>query len=137
MIRRPPRSTQPTTLFPYTTLFRSEAIGNIQQGTRTNVARVDETAHTIERTTELTGQSGAALQEIVGLVGDTALRVRGITTAVELQVRASTQVDAAVEEINDIAQQTAAGMDEAARDVDELKSLADQLREVMEAMAKA
>jgi predicted unusual protein kinase regulating ubiquinone biosynthesis (AarF/ABC1/UbiB family) len=26
MIRRPPRSTQPTTLFPYTTLFRSEAI---------------------------------------------------------------------------------------------------------------
>jgi delta 1-pyrroline-5-carboxylate dehydrogenase len=23
MIRRPPRSTQPTTLFPYTTLFRS------------------------------------------------------------------------------------------------------------------
>jgi thioredoxin 1 len=24
MIRRPPRSTQPTTLFPYTTLFRSE-----------------------------------------------------------------------------------------------------------------
>jgi homoserine acetyltransferase len=25
MIRRPPRSTQPTTLFPYTTLFRSDA----------------------------------------------------------------------------------------------------------------
>jgi hypothetical protein len=24
MIRRPPRSTQPTTLFPYTTLFRSD-----------------------------------------------------------------------------------------------------------------
>jgi hypothetical protein len=26
MIRRPPRSTQPTTLFPYTTLFRSALI---------------------------------------------------------------------------------------------------------------
>jgi hypothetical protein len=26
MIRRPPRSTQPTTLFPYTTLFRSYGI---------------------------------------------------------------------------------------------------------------
>jgi hypothetical protein len=26
MIRRPPRSTQPTTLFPYTTLFRSEKV---------------------------------------------------------------------------------------------------------------
>jgi signal transduction histidine kinase len=30
MIRRPPRSTQPTTLFPYTTLFRSkENLGKI------------------------------------------------------------------------------------------------------------
>jgi putative transposase len=28
MIRRPPRSTQPTTLFPYTTLFRSGFLGN-------------------------------------------------------------------------------------------------------------
>src|SRR6059036_4375733 len=27
MIRRPPRSTQPTTLFPYTTLFRSLRVG--------------------------------------------------------------------------------------------------------------
>jgi A/G-specific adenine glycosylase len=27
MIRRPPRSTQPTTLFPYTTLFRSRVLG--------------------------------------------------------------------------------------------------------------
>jgi CRISPR-associated exonuclease Cas4 len=26
MIRRPPRSTQPTTLFPYTTLFRSHRV---------------------------------------------------------------------------------------------------------------
>src|SRR6059036_4282088 len=26
MLRRPPRSTQPTTLFPYTTLFRSEEL---------------------------------------------------------------------------------------------------------------
>src|SRR3546814_20459416 len=29
MIRRPPRSTRPDTLFPYTTLFRSVAIGII------------------------------------------------------------------------------------------------------------
>jgi hemolysin activation/secretion protein len=35
MIRRPPRSTQPTTLFPYTTLFRSDVTrftGEIRQG---------------------------------------------------------------------------------------------------------
>jgi hemoglobin len=35
MIRRPPRSTQPTTLFPYTTLFRSyEAVGGEATFTR-------------------------------------------------------------------------------------------------------
>jgi single-strand DNA-binding protein len=30
MIRRPPRSTQPTTLFPYTTLFRSYIEGSLK-----------------------------------------------------------------------------------------------------------
>ena len=71
------------------------------------------------------------------MVNETTQRVRGITTAVELQASASAQVDAAVGEINEIAQQTSAGMDEAARDVEELRRLADQLREVVEAMAAA
>src|SRR3546814_17199218 len=38
MIRRPPRSTRTDTLFPYTTLFRSEALQN------TNVRLVEEFA---------------------------------------------------------------------------------------------
>jgi methyl-accepting chemotaxis protein len=114
-----------------------EAIGNIQQGTRANVAQVEQSARTIERTTELAGRSGEALSEIVGMVNDTTLRVRGIATAVELQATASRQVDAAVGEINDIALRTAAGMDEAARDVDELGRLADQLRQVIEGMVSA
>jgi len=112
-----------------------ETIGNIQQGTRTNVAQVEQSARTIEHTTELAGRSSQALLEIVGMVNETTLRVRGINTAVEMQARASSQVDAAVEEINDIAQRTSAGMDEAARDVEELRKLADQLREVIEGMA--
>jgi 3-oxoacyl-[acyl-carrier protein] reductase len=33
MIRRPPRSTQPTTLFPYTTLFRSVNVGSLASKT--------------------------------------------------------------------------------------------------------
>src|SRR3546814_20418425 len=33
MIRRPPRSTRTDTLFPYTTLFRSQAAGTILLGT--------------------------------------------------------------------------------------------------------
>src|SRR3546814_5592619 len=33
MIRRPPRSTRTDTLFPYTTLFRSDALGPHREGT--------------------------------------------------------------------------------------------------------
>ncbi|MHC1752175.1 methyl-accepting chemotaxis protein [Humidesulfovibrio sp.] len=114
-----------------------EAISNIQQGTRTNVAQVEQSSHAIERTNELAGRSGEALREIVGMVNETTLRVRGIATAVELQAGASAQVDAAVADINDIALSTSAGMDEASRDVEELRHLADQLREVVERMAAA
>ncbi|SNR76436.1 methyl-accepting chemotaxis protein [Humidesulfovibrio mexicanus] len=114
-----------------------DAIGSIQQGTRANVAQVEDSARSIELTTELAALSGDALREIVGMVNDTTLRVRGIATAVELQANASAQVDNAVAEINDIALSTSAGMDEAARDVEELKRLADQLREIMADMGKA
>jgi hypothetical protein len=37
MIRRPPRSTQPTTLFPYTTLFRSFFHGYTGSGGYSNI----------------------------------------------------------------------------------------------------
>lgn len=112
------------------------AIGSIQHGTRANVGQVDEAARSIEHATELAGRSGEALSEIVELVNDTTLRVRGIATAVELQSQASAQIDASVEEINDIALRSAAGMDEAARDVDELKALANQLRGIVDGMVK-
>src|SRR3546814_8039994 len=38
MIRRPPRSTRTDTLFPYTTLFRSDVVGEIEQAARRIVA---------------------------------------------------------------------------------------------------
>src|SRR3546814_15113572 len=38
MIRRPPRSTRTDTLFPYTTLFRSEAVGLAEAAQRLGVA---------------------------------------------------------------------------------------------------
>src|SRR3546814_18878241 len=37
MIRRPPRSTRTDTLFPYTTLFRSEDVSHIRVGARSNI----------------------------------------------------------------------------------------------------
>jgi len=111
-----------------------EAIGNIQRGTRTNVAQVEEAAHKIELTTTLAGGSGEALLRIVDMVQETTQRVRGIAKAVELQSTASGRVDAAVEEINDIALRTAAGMDVATRDVEELRELSERLRGIVDGM---
>src|SRR3546814_7988514 len=44
MIRRPPRSTRTDTLFPYTTLFRSSATGNLGGGWRCRFQRRDDKA---------------------------------------------------------------------------------------------
>jgi hypothetical protein len=51
MIRRPPRSTQPTTLFPYTTLFRSWApkLGFFANGKRVIAYRVPNTVDGADR----------------------------------------------------------------------------------------
>src|SRR3546814_10077468 len=44
MYRRPPRSTRPDTLFPYTTLFRSNLCG---RSIRAHLLRVDEAVETV------------------------------------------------------------------------------------------
>jgi len=69
-------------------------------------------------------------------VQETTQRVRGIAKAVELQSTASGRVDAAVEEINDIALRTASGMDVASREVAELHTLAAQLRGIVDSMVE-
>jgi flagellin len=54
MIRRPPRSTQPTTLFPYTTLFRSDARGTVSVKTITyEYANDAGTNHVIDEDSQL------------------------------------------------------------------------------------
>ena len=112
-----------------------EAIGNIQQGTRSNVEQVDGTVRTIEETSALADTSGAALNEIVVLVGRTTDQVRSIAASVDQQSSTSAEINMAVESINDIALRAAIGMDEAARCVDELKELAEQLRGIVDGMA--
>ena len=111
-----------------------EVVTNIQQGTRNNVLQMDEAASTIEETTALAQTSGEALGKIVSMVQETIERVRDIGQAVELQINTSSRVDAAVRDINSIAATTAEGMNEAARNVDELRGLADKLQHVVAGM---
>src|SRR3546814_19839598 len=52
MIRRPPRSTRTDTLFPYTTLFRSEEVLEVRVADLTQAAMLDERAGVLEMQAE-------------------------------------------------------------------------------------
>src|SRR3546814_2875137 len=45
MIRRPPRSTRTDTLFPYTTLFRSDLMNHFNHGLRLNLVAITIVGH--------------------------------------------------------------------------------------------
>src|SRR3546814_3321396 len=59
MIRRPPRSTRTDTLFPYTTLFRSQAMpGHVDLGQRLATHRLDRVTPQPRDTTDMPGIQG-------------------------------------------------------------------------------
>src|SRR3546814_3675323 len=67
MIRRPPRSTRTDTLFPYTTLFRSEGVPYAQRGGTDEPYEFDEPGYQLgqPQATEISGtkQLAQALRE--------------------------------------------------------------------------
>jgi predicted amidohydrolase len=62
MIRRPPRSTQPTTLFPYTTLFRSAPVNHASPDAPTTSALIDPDGNVIAWQPH--GQEGLLIVEL-------------------------------------------------------------------------
>jgi hypothetical protein len=79
MIRRPPRSTQPTTLFPYTTLFRStnafsKKLENLEAAVSLhfmhyNFCRVHQTLRVTPAMEAGVADHVWKLEELVGLLG--------------------------------------------------------------------
>src|SRR3546814_17570071 len=74
MIRRPPRSTRTDTLFPYTTLFRSDVVVQTPGVRRRGliIADMDSTMITIECIDELADYAG--IKEQVAKVTEAAMR---------------------------------------------------------------
>src|SRR3546814_5814736 len=74
MIRRPPRSTRPDTLFPYTTLFRSLLVEDIPHFLRRDLAAL-AVGDLLDRLRELDLQTTRQHQTVIGLhdVCDAAL----------------------------------------------------------------
>jgi methyl-accepting chemotaxis protein len=97
-----------------------DAISVIQHSTRANVEGVDTSVKLITEATELAGESGQALQEIVRLVDTASDQVRSIATASEEQSSASEEISNSIEQVSVIANETSQAMSDAAKAVDEL-----------------
>ena len=107
------------------------AIKAIQESTAKSMTGVDQAVERISEATELAGQSGAALEEIVATVEATADQVNAIATASEEQSAASEEINQSIVQVNDMARQTAEAMAEAAKAVSDLAAQAQGLTDLI------
>jgi len=111
-----------------------QSIHGIQESTRKNIDNVDRSGATIQEATELAGQSGEALKEIVLLVESASDQVRSIATASEEQSAASEEISRSIEDINRISAETADAMRQSAQAVDELADQSQVLKNLIDSM---
>ena len=113
------------------------AIKAIQESTAKSMTGVDNAVERIGEATELAGQSGAALQEIVTTVEATADQVNAIATASEEQSAASEEINRSIVQVNDMSRQTAEAMGEAAKAVSDLAAQAQGLTTLIQELKQA
>ncbi len=113
------------------------AIKAIQESTAKSMEGVDNAVERIGEATELAGQSGAALEEIVATVEATADQVNAIATASEEQSAASEEINQSIVQVNDMSRQTAEAMAEAAKAVSDLAAQAQGLTNLIQELKAA
>ena len=113
------------------------AIKSIQESTAKSMEGVERSVARIGEATELAGQSGAALEEIVATVEATGDQVNAIATASEEQSAASEEINQSIVQVNDMSRQTAEAMGEAAKAVSDLAAQAQTLTELIRELKEA
>ena len=108
-----------------------DAIQSVQAATKTNILRVDEAVRSISDATDMAGESGRALAEIVTLVEAASGQVQAIAASAEQQSAASEEINHAVDDVNKVAEQSSIAMNDAARAVVELAHQAEELRNLI------
>ena len=111
-----------------------QAIRDIQEGTRKNIANVDKAAVTIESATDLSVRSGEALSQIFNLVEQVNDQVQSIATASEQQSAASEEINKSVEQVSAISAETAQAMEQASSAVSELAQQSKVLQNLIHEM---
>lgn len=97
-----------------------KAINDIQEGTKKNIASVENNTVAIEQVATLSAQSGEALTKILEFVNHVNDQVQSIATASEEQSAASEEINRSVEEIATISNETSVAMEHASGSVSKL-----------------
>ena len=111
-----------------------EAIGGIQNGTRTNIENMERALAAVQRTTELASRCGEVLRDIVTMVDGASDQVRAIATASEEQSATSEEITRSVDEINGISRDTAQLMSTSAQAVEQLSGQTRELQDLVQRM---
>ena len=112
------------------------AIASIQHSADTSISASKKSSKLIEKTTELAGRSGKALEEMVGKIEENADQIMRIAAAAEEQSAANEEIRGAIENIHCISAETAQAMTESAQAITDLAQLAQELRIGMQNMTQ-
>ncbi|ACS79345.1 methyl-accepting chemotaxis protein [Maridesulfovibrio salexigens] len=108
----------------------------IQTATDTNLINVNSAVENVAEATELAGNSGSALSQIVSMSTESSDLVGGIAAAAEEQSATSEQINRAVDEVNRIVSDSAEGMIQSATAVQELAEMSLELKKVLDNLRK-
>ncbi|GFO66920.1 methyl-accepting chemotaxis protein [Geomonas limicola] len=106
----------------------AEMIKTIQSETREAVSVMDEGVQEVEQGTSEAAKSGAALQKILEQIGSVTLQVNQIAVAAEEQTATTLEINKNVQQITDVASQTANASHEEAAAANQLARLAEDLK---------
>jgi len=106
----------------------------IRNATGENIENTREAVKAVEESTRLATETGASQEEILHLVDLNTLQVEGIASASEEQSVTSDQINVAVSEVHNIAEQSLEGMNNSFAAVQSLTSMAEELRGMIKDM---
>ena len=112
----------------------SQSVAEIQRGTQLNIDGTERSFQAIQQATGLVKRSGDALGRIVEYTSATAAEVRRIAASAEEQSAAHHEVNSAVSEVGEIAQETSHGMVHTAEAITYLAAQAGELKELIVSM---
>ncbi len=113
-----------------------QAISAIQSSVRTSVEQVNQSATEVQKTSQLVHETGTVFQSITHMVEQTSAQAKNIASSSMQQADHSHGVNTQLTEVNQLAAQTAASMQESLNAIDSLTSQSRALSELIITMQK-